>query len=542
VVLRTIATVSWLVDILDELVGDVRVQVLFTIDDDASAFDDGVRAAVQAIGGRFIPWSQAIATPFDLAVAASHNGSLQRLRSPLLLTPHGIGFNKTQTVPDDGIPPLPASQKTPRATVTLSHHEQLHLWATGSGHDFQTAVVGDPWFDRLTASLPRRDRYRRALRVASPKRLVVISSTWRRHSLLACQPQLPAALLAQLPADEYRIAAIIHPNVWSAHGAWQVRAWLRDAREAGLEVMAPIDGWRSALVAADCLIGDHGSVTFYAAALGVPVLLGAWGDDEVAPGSPMDAFGRAAPRLAVDEPLRPRVADVAGQLDPDRYRDLVARSFAYPGEALARLRDLIYRLLSLQPPRRAPRALPVAAAVADAPELTAHLVVAVGDSSCTAAGELRVALERYPAILETPHRQRARYRHLVVDDVEPDFRQHESAAVIVRSDLSHKPQANDERQRVTWLREALRRHPGSRVAAAADECDTLVAVRGGPLLRASGDTRGVSPTETAALAASAIYIVSLVGWPERQPPWRLRVTVGTLDVALDLQADAREPR
>ncbi len=107
----------------------------------------------------------------------------------------------------------------------------------------------------------------------------------------------------------------------------------------------------------------------------------------------------------------------------------------------------------------------------------------------------------------------------------------------MRSDLSHERHANGEREQMTWVREALRRHPGSRVAAAADECDTLVAVRGGPLLRASSDTSGVSPTETAALAASGIYIFSLAGWPESEPPWRLRVTVGTLDIAIDLQAE-----
>jgi hypothetical protein len=124
VVLRTIATVSWLLDLLPELVADRRIQVVFTLDDDASAFDDGVLTALRSVSARVIPWSQAIATPFDLAIAASHNGSLDELRSPLMLTSHGIGFMKTNTVPDSGQLPVIDGVQT---TVILSHASVLDL-------------------------------------------------------------------------------------------------------------------------------------------------------------------------------------------------------------------------------------------------------------------------------------------------------------------------------------------------------------------------------------------------------------------------------
>jgi len=73
--------------------------------------------------GKLVPWSQAVETEFDLAISASHGGSLERLRAPLLLTFHGIGFTKTQTVPEGGVPPLPrrGSRAVPRTTVVLSH-------------------------------------------------------------------------------------------------------------------------------------------------------------------------------------------------------------------------------------------------------------------------------------------------------------------------------------------------------------------------------------------------------------------------------------
>lgn len=84
-------------------------------------------------------------------------------------------------------------------------------------------------------------------------------------------------MLAALPYDEFRVAAIVHPNVWSEHGSWQIRDLLAPALDAGLMLVLHIHAWRSALVAADVVVGDHGSVTLYGAALGKPVLLGPTG-------------------------------------------------------------------------------------------------------------------------------------------------------------------------------------------------------------------------------------------------------------------------
>ncbi|MFC7740294.1 hypothetical protein ACFQXA_03960 [Nocardiopsis composta] len=62
-----------------------------------------------------------------------------------------------------------------------------------------------------------------------------------------------------------------------------------------MRLIPPEQGWQAALVAADAVIGDHGSVTYYAAALGRPVLLAAFDEGEVLPGSHIDLLGRAAP-------------------------------------------------------------------------------------------------------------------------------------------------------------------------------------------------------------------------------------------------------
>jgi hypothetical protein len=528
VVIRTIATASWLLDILPELVGDPRVQVLFTIDDNTSAFDDGVLDVLRQVRGKLVPWSQAVETEFDLAISASHNGSLERLRSPLLLTSHGIGFTKTQTVPEGGIPPLPRSRAghAPRTTVVLSHSEQRRQWGRSASGEFRTEVVGDPWLDRLNASLRQRDRYRAALGVRTGQRLIVVSSTWRRHSLLAVHPELPARLLAELPLDEYRVAAVLHPNIWSGHGDWQVRTWLREATDAGLVLLPPFGGWRSALVAADCLIGDHGSVTFYAAAIGTPVLLGAYGMAEVAAETPMEDFGRRAPFLDLRR-CRAQLESLSFERDPGRYADLVARSFANPGLALRTLRDLIYRLIELQPPARQPQVRPLPAPDPHRQDVTAHVVLA------SRASDGVVELRRHPAVMEPETGFASELRHLVVDDGEPDQRLRESAAVHVRRAFPWSPPGGEREDAAAWVGAALADYPGLRLAVAAlPDQRLLIGVRDGPLVEATIEG---ATDDAVGLGASAVYAAVTAGWREahlepgislRAGPSALRIIVG----------------
>src|SRR6202008_4504782 len=100
--------------------------------------------------------------------------------------------------------------------------------------------------------------------------LVMLSSTWSQYSLFGGDLEVWSRVLNDLPADRYRVIAAVHPLTWSCHGRRQVLAWLADHRAAGLGVLPPQDGWRASLVSADVIVGDHGSVTRYGAALGIP--------------------------------------------------------------------------------------------------------------------------------------------------------------------------------------------------------------------------------------------------------------------------------
>jgi hypothetical protein len=58
-------------------------------------------------------------------------------------------------------------------------------------------------------------------------------------------------------ADEYQAVAVLHPNIWYGRGPGQVGACLDNARRAGPRAIAPLGGWRQALITADCALRDY---------------------------------------------------------------------------------------------------------------------------------------------------------------------------------------------------------------------------------------------------------------------------------------------
>jgi hypothetical protein len=150
----------------------------------------------------------------------------------------------------------------------------------------------------------------------------------------------------------------LHPNIWQWHTPWQIRAWTDSARRAGVRLLPPAEGWRAALVAADLLIGDHGSVTFYGATLGVPTTLATAPLDAVAPDSAIGRFLRAAPRLDHDRPYR---AQLDALQEPAELAEITALATSAPEQAMSLLRKEFYRIVDLPEPAwpAEPLAVPV---------------------------------------------------------------------------------------------------------------------------------------------------------------------------------------
>jgi hypothetical protein len=242
--------------------------------------------------------------------------------------------------------------------IVLAHRADLAVLGRQCPEAVPAAeVVGDPCYDQLLVSTPLRAAYRRAMGVADGTTLVVTASTWGSQSLFGRHTDLHDRLLAELPRDKFQVAALLHPNVWYGHGPRQIRAWKGDAMRRGLALVPPESEWLGALLAADLVMGDSGSSTAYAAAVGIPAIL-AGPDEEMAPGSPAALLGETAPRLRLDCPIAPQLADAMASPGAELARSVASRISSEPGRFGRNMRQLIYRMLGLAQPPSIPVARP----------------------------------------------------------------------------------------------------------------------------------------------------------------------------------------
>ncbi|WP_414936369.1 hypothetical protein [Amycolatopsis sp. cmx-11-51] len=452
-------TLTRLLDVLSLLKDDPRVQVVFTHNErEPAILSSGVSEFLASLDAKVISWDQAVETRFDLAIAASENDELHRLKAPVLLVPHGIGHQKLyphQRV-ISGLNParLVRDGHVVPKRIGLSHSNQLrYLRQNCPQAEPNAVVVGDPCHDRMLASLNRAARYRRLLDVGERKH-VVLASTWGPDSLLGTDPSLPARLLTEFPVDEYKFSLIVHPGAWAAHSPWQIRAWLSRALRAGLAVIPPQRGWQATVIAADCLISDGGSIALYAAAAKIPVLIGSREPATVVPDSPLAELLVRAPRLDPDGDLR-RQVDQAGATEP--LTDVAEQAVEFSGKCAELLRPVLYDLMRLAEPDARAVFRPVPDPVPDVTE------------PATFSVEVRQYLDQL-AVFRFPSEQVGQGvslgRHIVAHEELSTLDELEGADVVYCQFTGENADFAD------WAREIARRRPDAGIIAGigVDRC------------------------------------------------------------------------
>lgn len=348
-------------DMLALLQSDLRIEICFTVP--PHAFNSGVERYLATLGANVLPWAEATATEFDLALAAGSQG-MQQVKAPLLRISHGAGHMSLARVAEGqsaGEVREPGGitgrrfltwdgAVVPRA-IALPHRDDLRALARWCPEALPVAeVVGDPTYDRILASLPHRARYREAFGLGTDEQLVLVNSTWGRRSSFNRLDALLPRLLGELPRRTHRVALLVHPNVWSRHGLFQVRSWLADSRRAGLVVLPPEADWRAALVAADSVLGDYSSVTLYATMTGAPILMTRYPHHDANPASPGVDMALAAPALSPTRPLAEQLAYAAAEYPRQEFARIARRISSEPGRFNSRMRRLMYRILGLGQP------------------------------------------------------------------------------------------------------------------------------------------------------------------------------------------------
>ncbi|HEX6528012.1 MAG TPA: hypothetical protein VF070_49515 [Streptosporangiaceae bacterium] len=363
-VAHTVTSGQRLIDVVRLLESDLRIQVVFTAAPDV--FSNGVSELLRDLGGVVISWEQATRMVFDLALAAAY-GSVHELHAPVIVMPHGAGYNKlavrhrmggaTAARGVYGLDPqsiIRGGSVVP-AAIVLSHQADLAVLGHQCPEALPVAVVaGDPCYDRILASSSHRAVYRRALGVNHGQKLIVTVSTWGSRSLFGQALDLIDRILTELPQNEYRIITLMHPNVWFGHGPRQVRAWLTGAVERGLKLIPPSSDWMGPLIAADLIIGDHGSVAVYGAAANVPVILAGFPSDDVSPASASALLAASAPRLREDIPLTRQFADAQVNHQTQQSELVAERITSEPGRFNQNTRRLMYRILGISQPATIP--------------------------------------------------------------------------------------------------------------------------------------------------------------------------------------------
>ncbi len=385
VVIHTLVYGLRLQDLLVLFGSDLRVNVNFTVA--PHAFNDGVTEFLRELGASVLPWEDAVRTEFDLVLAAGSQG-IEQLHGPLVRLPHGPGQIKlTRPVDSDSRPAeggarsvgglgrgfLTWDGKVVPTSIALTHQDELTTLADSCPEALPMAqVVGDATYDRIAAGLPHRDAYRQALGLRDGERFVLVCSTWGLGSSFNRLDSLLPRLLAELPGTGYRTALLVHPNVHSWHGSWQIRAWLGDGAAGQLPLIPPSADWRPLLIAADFIIGDHGSVTLYGAMTDAPIIIARYPYRDINPDSPITQLARTAPALSPTRPLLEQLGYAAEEYRREPYREIAARISSAPGEFNRNMRRLLYRILGLGEPAYPPATEPLQLPAPLAAHLRSH--------------------------------------------------------------------------------------------------------------------------------------------------------------------------
>jgi hypothetical protein len=358
-----------LMDLVPLLESDHRIQTIFTVPENLVSWY-GTGDFVRAQGGLVLPWHQVLNNEFSLVLAASHR-DIHEVRGPVMTLPHGATALKSRlrsretgdtALPVHGLAreELVRNGRVVPSALMLTHDTELDALRLSCPEAVSAAVVGgDLCLDRMRASLPHREQYRAALGVSPDDTLVVVHSTWSGESVFGQHLGLYRQLLDELPSNRYRMAAVLHPNIWAVHGRRQVRAWLSDCTRKGLMLLAPEEGWQAATIAADVLLGDHGSTTQYGAAIGIPTVLATYPDGYTRSGSPADILSQITCRLLPDKPIAVQILKAMRETRISTAKVMTELLTSRPEKAATIFRNTMYRLLDLSEPSRVGLVAPV---------------------------------------------------------------------------------------------------------------------------------------------------------------------------------------
>ncbi len=93
---RTLTSATRVLDVMHLLRPEDGIEKYYTVNP-GSAFAAGLDAYLAGLGVQVLSWKEATRRSFDLAVSCSVHPTMRRLNAPLMVLPHGAGYNRLVT-------------------------------------------------------------------------------------------------------------------------------------------------------------------------------------------------------------------------------------------------------------------------------------------------------------------------------------------------------------------------------------------------------------------------------------------------------------
>jgi len=283
-----------------------------------------------------LDWSMVERYGPELIVSCSPSDELFSFGVPFMVLTHGAGNNRVRDdlsgvyglAPEQLLGPGEPGRRRVVDWLPLAGRAAMEQLARDCPEALGAAeIVGDLCLERMLGSLVKRREYRKALGIGRDQKFIVMASTWGALSLIGeSRSTLLERMFRELPMERFALGAVPHPNIEHGDGP-SMSGLLAPRLENGLLMPQVHEGWRAMLIAADLVVGDSGSVTQYAGAIRRPILLSAFGYDQMPPDGALAGIGKAAPWLDQVKPLIPQlleaiergpVLDYGGILAADR--------------------------------------------------------------------------------------------------------------------------------------------------------------------------------------------------------------------------------
>lgn len=293
--------------------------------------------------------------PWDLIIIADHcwKELIDCKRNPCIFTAHGIDSGKIVggEVYTFGSRALMKDGSRPRYSKMVAFSElerKSGILQTPALKD-NIVVTGSLKIDKVLALMPQRSEIRLRRGFRPDDTVVLVMSTWGPNCLFR---RMGDAILEQALnlKESFSFIFTMHPNEYRACSDSD-RNWgdhLKSLRKDGFTVLDASEEFETSIVACDVILTDHTSAALYGVVVGRPFIYVPCVAGCVEEGSLVWRLKQISPVIRDDAAdMYERILEARDHYQMDKLAEIAHEIHSFPGEAAARTRHEIHKLLKI---------------------------------------------------------------------------------------------------------------------------------------------------------------------------------------------------